>query len=59
MQMTNPQVRYPRDLNQEKNISWTAAFLIAAIIVLSAVPFGLIADWLKPVNLLMSILPTG
>jgi len=57
MQMTNPQVHFPRNLEEESSISWTASITFAVIIVFSSVPFGLLADWLKPVDALMSILP--
>ena len=55
--MTNPQVRFPRNSEEESNISWTAGILLAVFIIFSSVPFGLIADWLQPVDALMSILP--
>jgi len=57
MQMTNPQVHFPRNLEEEGNISWTAGIFLAVFIIFSSVPFGLLADWLKPVDALMSILP--
>ena len=55
--MANPQVHFPRNLEEEGNISWTAGIFLAVFIIFSSVPFGLLADWLKPVDALMSILP--
>ena len=55
--MANPQVRFPRNSEEESNISWAATIIFAVIIIFSSVPFGLLADWLKPMDALMSILP--
>lgn len=48
--------RNPKNFRDGTTVSWMGALVLALIIVFSAVPAALVADWLKPIDRLMALL---